>query len=183
MSPHTRKTALRWSVGALIMVPLAAVATTLVPHTLADRAQVSDRVALVQVLSRRVEGEPKRMKTITEVAVGDDIRGSGPTHLTIVQIGGSSQGYEMHIPGDAPFDVGEVSLVFLKCDAARCALVALGEGKIQIHGDYAVVHDMFSGDFIRRPLRDVVAELRLVPIKPPSGGPGPVVVPDKGATP
>jgi hypothetical protein len=149
---------------SVALLPMAALATTVVPHTLAQRAQASDRVALVQVLSHRVEGPPKNMKTLTEVAVGEDVRGAGPKHLTIVQIGGSSQGYEMHIPSDPHFDVGEVSLVFLKCDGDRCALVALGEGKIQITQDTAVVHDMFSGEFIRRPLREVIAELRAVPL-------------------
>lgn len=124
----------------------------------------------MQVLSRTVVGDPQHMKTIIEVAVGDDVRGTGPSHLSIVQIGGSKDGYDMHIPGDAEFDVGEVSLVFLRCDQARCALVALGEGKVQISGSFAVLHDLFTGEYSRRPLRDVLTELRAVPSLPGSGG-------------
>ena len=152
------------------MLPVAAFATTIVPHTLAQRAQASDRVAMVQVLSRRVEGTANALKTITEVAVGDDIRGTGPSHLSIVQIGGSANGYELHIPGDASFDLGEVSLVFLRCDGSRCSLVALGEGKVQITGDTAVVHDLFTDEIVRRPLRAVLDEIRGVP---PAVKPGP----------
>ncbi len=143
-----------------LVFSVAAFATTIVPHTMAQRAEASDRVALVQVLSRRVEGDVRALKTVTEVAVGEDIRGKGPSHLSIVQIGGSSGGYELHVPGDASFEVGEVSVVFLKCDGARCALVAFGEGKIQINGELAVVHDMFSNQFSRRPVREVIAELK-----------------------
>ncbi len=152
------------------MLPVAAYATTIVPHTLVQRAQASDRVAMVQVLSHRVEGTAGQMKTLTEVAVGDDIRGTGPSHLTIVQIGGSASGYELRIPGDASFDVGEVSLVFLRCDGARCGLVALGEGKVQLTGDTAVVHDLFTGEFVRRPLSELLNELRSAPAAAKPGG-------------
>lgn len=151
------------SIAAL--VPVAAWATTIAAHTVAERAQESDRVALVQVLSRRVEGRAGAMKTLTEVAVGDDVRGHGPSHLTIVQLGGSADGYEMHVPGDAAFDVGEVSLVFLRCDGgSRCGLVAFGEGKIQISGEFAVVHDMFTNQYLRRPLASLLSELRALPV-------------------
>lgn len=159
-----------WWLGAL--VPMGALATTMVSHTLAQRAQASDRVALVQVLSRRVEGEPTHLKTLTEVSVGTDVRGRGPSYLTIVQIGGSMNGYQMHIPGDASFEVGEVCLVFLRCDDARCALVAMGEGKVPISQGQAVVHDLFTGRFIRRSLTELIAQLRAVPVVPPVGGVG-----------
>jgi len=164
-------------------LPVVASATTIVPHTLAQRAQASDRVALVQVLSRIVVGDPQHLKTLVEVAVGDDIRGTGASHLTIVQIGGSKDGYEMHIPGDAVFDVGEVSLVFLRCDQARCALVAMGEGKVQVNGETAIVHDLKTNEFVRTPLASVIAELRQVPSVPGTPGPGGGVIVKTRSTP
>jgi hypothetical protein len=155
---------------ALLLCPVLALATTIVPHTLADRARDSDRVVLVQVLSRRTSvdpADPRKMKTLTEVVVGQDVRGKGPERLTVVQLGGRNGGWEQKVPGDATFSVGETAVLFLKCIAPeRCALVAFGAGKIQVAGGDALYQDLFSGKWVRRPLPDLIAELQKVP----SGG-------------
>ena len=114
--------------AGLLVLPSLAVATSLIPHTLLQRAEQSDRVVLVQVLSQRVEetkGAEFPLKTLTRVVVGQDLRGSGPAELTIVQLGGSLGLQTMEIPGDAKFHMGETAVVFLRCRLAvdRCHLV------------------------------------------------------------
>lgn len=157
-----------WTAGLGALLAGAAVASTIIPHTLADRAQISDRVVLAQVLGSRVEmraGDPRSMRTVVTVAVGKDVKGRGESYLTVTQIGGDLDGWSIHIPGDAELRTGEVALLFLTCgrSTADCGLVALGEGKIAVDGDVAIVHDLFTKTWARRPLKDVIAEVQAAP--------------------
>jgi hypothetical protein len=153
----------------LFLFPVVALATTIVPHSLVDRAREADRVALVQVLESRavVEGDAERgaIKTLTRLLIGQDVKGTGPREVTVVQIGGQVGARALRIPGDAAFVVGETALVFLKCRSPeRCALVALGEGRLSVVGEGVVYRDLFSGQWVHRPLLDVLRELStLVP--------------------
>ncbi|MCC6333237.1 MAG: hypothetical protein IT380_04505 [Myxococcales bacterium] len=145
-----------------VLLPAVALSSTILPHTLAQRFAASDRVALVQVLSRVTEpqADGKNLKTYTRLLVGEDLKGSGPREVTLVQLGGRSGATEAFVPGDADFSVGETALVFLHCRTPeRCFLVALGEGKVAIDGGDAVVHDLFTGAFSKKPLKALKREL------------------------
>lgn len=155
----------------ILALPTIAVATTLVPHTLRQRAEESDRVALVQVLEQHVEetkGARIPLKTVTRLLVGQNIRGSGPTEVNVVQLGGRLGLTSMEVPGDATFHVGETAVVFLRCRLAvdRCHLVALGQGKLDVEGDFVFVQDLVHGTWARRPLSSLIAELVPVPSTP-----------------
>lgn len=151
--------------AGLLALPTLALATTLVPHTLLQRAEQSDRVVLVQVISQSVEetkGAAIPLKTLTRVVVGQNVRGTGPTELTIVQLGGKRGLETMEIPGDAKFHLGETAIVFLRCRLAvadRCHLVAMGQGKLETAGEDVFVQDLFTGKWARRTVASVVAEL------------------------
>lgn len=163
----------------LLALPFVAVASTLVPHTLAQRAAESDRVALVQVLSQKVEpaSGSTPMKTFTRVAIGRDLKGKGPQELTIVQIGGVAGTQSMRIPGDAFFDLGETAVVFLRCRLAvdRCHLVALGEGKLELKGSKLLAHDLFTGGWRQLTVDELANEIApntapTIPTMPTTGG-------------
>ena len=147
-----------------LLLPSVVLATSIAPHSLGDRARISNRVVLAQVLSQRVvteNGDPRRMKTLTDVLVGTDIKGQGVERLQIVQQGGDLGLWSAHIPGDAQFKLGETAILFLSCrEADRCALVSLGEGKIALDGDQAFVHDMFTRSWSKRAVKDVIAEIK-----------------------
>lgn len=157
--------------AGLLALPTLALATTLVPHTLLQRAEQSDRVVLVQVISQTVEetkGAAIPLKTLTRVVVGQNVRGTGPTELTIVQLGGKRGLETMEIPGDAKFHLGETAIVFLRCRLAvvdRCHLVAMGQGKLETAGEDVFVQDLFTGKWARRTVASVIAELG--PAQPP----------------
>ncbi|HEY1087364.1 MAG TPA: hypothetical protein VGE37_06705 [Archangium sp.] len=151
-------------VAGLLALPTLALATSLVPHTLLQRAEQSDRVALVQVLSQKVEetGNAKiPLKTYTRVLVGQNLRGAGPEEVTIVQIGGRLGLQSIEVPGDANFRVGETAVVFMRCRLApdRCHLVAMGAGKLDVEGDNVFVQDLTNGKWARRTVKSLVAEL------------------------
>jgi hypothetical protein len=169
------------ALGLSLLVPSLALASSLSPHTLEQRAERSDRVALVQVLSSEViaeHGDPRRLKTLTHVVVGRDVKGQGAAALTIVQLGGERDGWSMHLPGDAQFSVGETALVFLRCSTeSRCTLVGLGEGKLRLAGDGVVVHDLFTDKVSTEPLERLEARLKGV-TTPAAAAPTPSV---KGA--
>jgi hypothetical protein len=165
---------------SVLLVPLGALATTIIPHTVAQRAQVADRVVLAQVLSQVVEEQPKGhvvpFKTLTRVVVGQDLKGRGPQELTIVQLGGRRGPETMEIPGDARFFVGETAVLFLTCRVAadRCQLVALGAGKLDVVGEHVLYQDLKSGAWQRERLADFAAALQpprpAVPAAPAPAG-------------
>jgi hypothetical protein len=146
-----------------VLLPAVAHSSTILPHTLAQRFAASDRVAVVQVVSRVTEpegGDERRLKTHTRLLIGEELKGSGPAEVTLVQLGGRYGAVEARVPGDADFQVGETALVFLRCKTPdRCFLVALGEGKVAIDGGDAVVHDLFTGTWTKKPLKALMAEL------------------------
>jgi hypothetical protein len=131
------------------------------PPSLPERAARADRVALVEIGAQRTavpDGNVRRMLTLTQVAVLQDLKGKGPALLTVVQAGGKSGPWEYHLNGDARLEAGERAVLFLRVpDAAHpdsCALSGLELGKLPVEGDAAVV----SG--ARRPLSAVMDEIR-----------------------
>jgi hypothetical protein len=156
-----------------LVLPVVALASTIIPHTLSDRARSADRVAVVQVTKQWVEDEGDaqrpRLKTYTRVIFGAELKGSGPRETTIVQLGGRSGLWDMRVPGDATFSVGETALVFLKCASPdRCYLVALGEGRLPIVESDVYYRDLFTDTWVRQPLTALFAQLA-------QGGVGPAV--------
>ncbi|MDP3235305.1 MAG: hypothetical protein Q8S33_04550 [Myxococcales bacterium] len=164
----------------LALVPFVGLATTQIPHTVPQRAMASDRVAVVEVIERKTvsdPADPRRIKTHTQLQVRENVRGTGPSSVTLVQLGGTLGQQSVIIPGDAEFTIGERALVFLHCTLPeRCYLVAMGEGKLPIvDTDKVVVHDMVTDEFSRRALRELIAELRALPpgkVLGPGAAPG-----------
>lgn len=155
---------LRSLAGLLALGATVAVGASIIPHTLRQRAEVADRVALVQVISQRVEETPGAqfpIKTYTTVIVGHDFKGRGPSELTIVQLGGTSGATSMEIPGDAKFRVGETAVLFVTCKLAadRCHLVALGAGKLEVEGEQIFVQDLFTSKWSRKSFQQFQTEL------------------------
>ncbi len=157
---------MRWnaSAGLLLFFPVVALATSISPHSLADRAREADRVVLAQVVATQTvleNGDPKRMKTFTDVVIGDSYKGEGPDHLQVVQLGGKSGLWEAHIPGDAQLDVGETALLFLKCSQpTRCYLVALGAGALRMVDGQLLVEDLATHKISKQPVPAVLAALK-----------------------
>lgn len=150
--------------AGLVLLPVLAIASTLIPHTLRQRAERADRVALVQVVSQRVErtADPQfPLKTFTQIVVGQDFKGTGPSTLTVVQIGGTDGPLQVQVPGDAEFRVGETAVVFLTCGQGpeRCHLVALGSGKLNVEGEHVFVQDLFTSKWSRLTLSQLAGEV------------------------
>jgi hypothetical protein len=148
------------------LLPAVALCSTLRPHSVAERFAAADRVALVQVVSRvtQAQGGERNLKTYTRLLIGEDYKGTGPREVTLVQLGGRLGAVEARVPGDADFTVGETALVFLHCPTPeRCYLLALGEGKVAVVGGEALVHDLFTNRWSKRPLAQLVAELKRGP--------------------
>jgi hypothetical protein len=152
----------------LLLAPLAALATSQLAHTVPQRAMASDRVVVAQVVERRTvvdPADPRRIKTHTQLNVKENLRGTGPSQVNLIQLGGTSGDTTIVIPGDATFTIGEEAVLFLHCPATdRCYLVAMGEGKLPIvDRDQVIVHDMVTNEHSRRSLKALSAELRALP--------------------
>jgi hypothetical protein len=147
-----------------LLLPGLALGSQVVKRTLGERARLADRVVLAQVLSARTVaegGNPRALVTLTQVLVGEQLKGQGPERLTIVQRGGALGLWEVHVPGDAHLINGETALLFLKCpEKDVCVLTALGEAKVGVQGADALIFDMGTQAVQRRPLADVTREIR-----------------------
>ncbi len=153
---------------ALAGVALAsgALASSVVPRTLAERVQQADRVVLAQVVGQRTvnRGTPAKpwLLTYTRVVVGEQLKGQGPLELEVAQVGGRWGLWEQHVTDDARFEVGETAVLLLKCPAGvdACRLLGLADSKLSVSGGDAFVRDMFTGQWNRRPLGELLTELR-----------------------
>jgi hypothetical protein len=161
--------ALRGSTVIAVFLGASAFAATQWAHTLAQRAAASDRVVVADVVGKTVVPDVHDVtipsKTITRLRVVENVRGSGPEWVDVVQLGGQLGNRVVGVAGDASFSIGERAVVFLHCPSAqRCYLVALSEGKLPVVDEGAtIIHDMVTGALERRPLREVLAEIRRVP--------------------
>lgn len=151
-------------------------ATSAVPMSVEDRSRLAERVVLAQVLSTHTvvnDGDPRSMRTVTRVVVGEDWKGAGPSELDVEQLGGAWGLWQARIPGDARFQRGETVVLWLRCTAAdRCRLLRLGEGKATVEGGVAVLFDLATGQAARQGLLKLKRRvLGLAPV--PVGAPGP----------
>ncbi len=148
----------------LLLIPAVTFAASIVPHTLAQRAAESDRIALVQVLSRETivkNDDPRTMRTVSRLAVAESYKGEGAAYVELVQMGGKFGLYEMHVPGDATLEPGVTALVFLRCPQPNvCSLVALGAGALRMVEGKLLVPDLAKGTVSAQALAEVVKQLK-----------------------
>lgn len=153
---------MRW-LSSILVLPAVVLASSITPHTLQQRAEASDRVALVQVLTHDTVVDPKnprKMMTYSRLAIAQDYKGEGPQHVTLAQIGGKNGPWEVHVDGDAQLAVGMTLLVFLKCPQPdTCGLVSLGAGALRMVDGKLLVPDLATQTVSAQTLPQVVAQL------------------------
>ena len=153
---------MRWLTLVLVL-PAVVLASSITPHSLQQRADASDRVALVQVLTHETRVDPKnprKMTTASRLAIAQDFKGEGPQHVTLMQIGGKSGPWEVRVDGDAQLAVGMTLLVFLRCQQPdTCTLVSLGAGALKMVDGKLQVPDLATQTYTAQTLPEVVAQL------------------------
>jgi hypothetical protein len=152
------------------LIAAAALASSVVPRSLDERAQAADRVVFAQVVSSRTEnhGTADRPKLLSfhTIVVGQDVRGTGPSELVVVQLGGSFGPWEQHVSDDARFVVGETALLLLKCSPKGvCRLAGLADAKLSVNGDDVFIRDMFSGEWSKQKLLPLIDRLKKLQVK------------------
>lgn len=101
---------------ALVAAPGAAEATVAVelprPQLIAD----ADLVVRVTVLDHRSawDADNTAIRTWTRLRVAEYLKGSGPSELTVRQIGGEADGLAQYVPGDPRLREGAELVVFLR---------------------------------------------------------------------
>ncbi|MBI3184799.1 MAG: hypothetical protein HYZ28_21895 [Myxococcales bacterium] len=152
--------------ATFLLPPAFAVGSSVIERSVGERARMADRVILAQVLDTRTlvqDGDPRRMLTVTTLAVGETFKGDHLATLEVVQLGGKWGLWEAHAVGDATFETGETAILLLRCQGAspgRCTLLGLSEGKISVHGEEAFVRSIAKGTAARRKVTSVLEELR-----------------------
>ncbi|MFT3835418.1 MAG: hypothetical protein QM723_00275 [Myxococcaceae bacterium] len=154
----------------------AALASSMVPRSLDERARMADRVVFAQVVSSRTENqgtaEKPKLVTYHHVLIGQDIRGTGPAELDVLQIGGKWGLWEQHVTEDAKFVTGETAVMLLKClPQGACRLAGLADAKLSVNGDDVFVRDMFNNAWSKQKVAPLIAHLKQLPAMPAAQAP------------
>lgn len=152
----------------VVLVAAGASATSIRATSIEERARLSDRVVLGEVVSTETRlpdnGDPRRMYTITAVRVLNHFKGAGASTVEVFQVGGKSGLWEAHVPEDARFTPKEKAVLFLRCrDASkpdRCTLVGLKTGKLKEVDGSSVLEELPAGATVKKPLASVIAEVK-----------------------
>jgi hypothetical protein len=156
--------------SAVTLASALALASSIVPRSLGEQARVADRVVLAEVIDSAVhvpEGDVRHMTTLTNLAVREELKGHGPDRVQVVQLGGKSGEWELHVPDDATFQAGETVVVFLRCrDRAhpeRCTLLGLTLAKVPVvagQGGHDALVPRLGAQHRRRTLESLEDEVR-----------------------
>ncbi len=100
----------------LVMVTGTARATVVVPLTLADQVDQADMIVRATVGAQHSAFVPERgaILTWTSLEVTEVLKGQVPRTLTLRQMGGSANGMQQRVPGDAELRPGQDVVLFLR---------------------------------------------------------------------
>jgi len=155
------------SAAVLCACGLPAQASTVKARTVAERAAASDRVVRAKVERTETRLGPgddvKRMTTWSRLRVVETWKGSGPSVIDLLQLGGRHGPWAARLPDDAGLAEGEVAVFFLRCRDARfperCTLAGLKDARMRAEGS-RVLSEPPGGAPSWRPAEDVRAEVR-----------------------
>ena len=128
-------TALRVLLPFVLLLPLAASATTMLRADLPGLAQTSD--AIVHGTVRRVEsrwsGDGRRIVTDVEIQVTEALKGQAGSTVLVTQPGGQVGDIGQRVSGLAAFTPGEEVVVFLERRGKTAFRVSgMAQGKYQV---------------------------------------------------
>lgn len=152
-----------WLLLTILVVPLAASATSMLLLDDAEQAQMSDGVVLARVIAQRVERSSKlaRTMTISTLAVDEVLYGESPKTVLVHQLKGTLNGLTQALPGSAELRVGERVVMFLHQVDDIWYPTALEQSKYSVKvgrlGDLLVRPPLQSALFERSPDGRLVA--------------------------
>ena len=119
------------------LVPVVASATVVEELSVEELAHEAVYVVRAQVGVQYVHperGERGEIYTRTELTVLDYLKGDGPRHITVQQLGGDFGSYRMHVSGNAELRPGDEVIVFLDYDehSALSFVVGLAQGLFRV---------------------------------------------------
>lgn len=134
-------------------------ATTVAPTTFGEIVAQAEMILTGQVSARRCEwtgtGSERRIVTIITVEVQAAHKGTPPTHLELVFLGGTVGDTSLEVGGVPQFQVGERSILFVEKNGRKfCPLAGIYHGKLTIERDARTGREILVR-YNRRPLTDV----------------------------
>lgn len=101
--------------AVVLLVSLAAAATTIVPMSIERLARASTDVVLAESADSWTEWDAshKLIYTVTRFHVQRAIKGAPPTEIFVKQLGGSNGGYQQKVAGVRHWRSGEQRVLFL----------------------------------------------------------------------
>lgn len=154
ISGHTTRFSLALTIAlvALVIMPVSAHATVVLPLEVAEMAAQSTRVVRGKVMASYAvpeRGDRGEIFTRTDLRVFEYLQGDGPRELTIQQLGGQLGELTLQLSGNAQLIPGREVIVFLDYDPTRDLhfVVGLAQGVFEIDrtGPAPTVHRDLTG--------------------------------------
>src|SRR4051794_15951474 len=117
-------------------------ATTLVNHTVESLSRAADVVVHAKVRSSTSKlAGPGLIVTVTELEVYTGIKGEPPATLNVVTRGGEVDGLGQRVDGEAVFEPGEETVLFLRRrESGVFTLVGRAQGAFRVKDSVAHQH-------------------------------------------
>jgi hypothetical protein len=121
--------ALAGALSPAVLAPREAHAAVVVPLSREALVRQSDVVVRCAAVARKSawNAQHTQILTWTTLRVDEYLKGSGPTELTLRQLGGEVEGVTTEIPGDAHVGPGERAVLFLRRGDGVVFLTALAQ--------------------------------------------------------
>ncbi|MEZ4390073.1 MAG: hypothetical protein R3A48_03165 [Polyangiales bacterium] len=140
---------------AVLSAPASADATVAVELPRAQLVSDADLVVRVTVLDHRSawDADNTAIRTWTRLRVTEYLKGSGPSELTVRQIGGEAEGLAQYVPGDPRLREGADLVVFLRRGEGVQFLTAMAQSVFYVErgpdGEAYVRRDLTGLTFAR----------------------------------
>lgn len=132
----------------------------------------AERVVLARVVSTGVEregDERPRLMTVVALEVEETLKGAPAKSITLRQLGGTSRGWSLQLPGAPTFEQNERAVFLLRCEpgstekeAPSCTLAGLRDAKLPVvksAGRADVLVSQVATDQVERITLDAVRTL------------------------
>lgn len=130
---------LRLLIAFGLLVGVAAIATTVIPISVEKLVAESSNVVYARALEHSSSWNPERTRifTYTRFQVVQNWKGSAPSVITVRQLGGHADGYNMKVAGLRHWNNGDEAVLFLQPSSDASGNFAV-TGLMQ--GDFRIAH-------------------------------------------
>ena len=123
---------------AVLVLGMWVSATTVIPMSIEELTSAATEIVRVHVIDSRSawDDQHSAIYTYTRFQADEILKGSRGSVITVKELGGSAEGYTLHVAGLHPWSKAEAALLFLRPSEAQdgtFSIVGLMQGDFRLH--------------------------------------------------